>query len=154
MCRTATGEVPFGALVSITTRARSVYLNSRLRSLGLSAGQFPILMLLAREQNIMQDDLVRHYRLDKGAIARSVKKLEESGYIRRITDPGNRRAVRLFLTEKGIGTIPYLRTIDSEWEERICAGFSNEETQSLSRMMCRIARNCLALPMENAEVEH
>ncbi len=102
----------------------------------------------------MQDDLVRHYRLDKGAIARSVKKLEESGHLRRITDPGNRRAVRLFLTEKGIEAIPYLRAIDRDWEECICAGFSNEEKQSLSRMMCRIAHSSLLLPGENAGVEN
>ena len=120
-------DIPFGAVVSLVNRSKFVFLNNRLRPLGLSAGQFPVLMLLAKEQNIMQDTLVRHYHLDKGTIARAVRKLEDGGYIRRITDPGNRRAVRLFLTEKGEHAIPLLQAINREWENQISAGLSNEE---------------------------
>lgn len=135
------GDIPFGATVSITSRGRSVFLNDRLRPLGLSAGLFPVLMLLYREQNIMQETLVRHYRLDKGTIARAVRKLEDAGYIRRITDPGNRRAVRLFLTGKGKEAAPILRAIDREWEERICAGLSPDQKRHVQELMHTIARN-------------
>ena len=117
------GEIPFGALISITGRGRFVFLNDRLRPRGLSAGRFPVLMLLFKEQNIMQEILVRHYNLDKGTIARSVRKLKDAGYIRRIIDPDNRRAVRLFLTKKGEKAAPFLQAIDREWEERMRRSF-------------------------------
>ena len=136
-----TGEIPFGAEVSLTSRGRFVFLNDRLRPLGLSAGQFPVLVLLSRAQNIMQDTLVRHYHLDKGTIARSVRKLEDAGYIRRIVDPGNRRAVRLFLTKKGERAAPLLQAIDREWEERICAGLSDKDRHTLRTLMRTIAEN-------------
>jgi len=67
-------------------------------------------MLLYKKQNIMQETLVRHYHLDKGTIARSVRKLEDAGYIRQIIDPDNPRAVRLFLTKKGERAAPLLST--------------------------------------------
>ncbi|NLD56882.1 MAG: MarR family transcriptional regulator [Methanomicrobiales archaeon] len=134
-------DIPLGATVSITSRGRSVFLNDRLRPLGLSAGLFPVLMLLYKEQNIMQETLVRHYRLDKGTIARAVRKLEDAGYIRRITDPGNRRAVRLFLTVKGKEAAPLLRAIDREWEERILTGLSPEEKHYVQELMHTVARN-------------
>ncbi len=108
-----TGDIPLGAVISITSRSRFIFLNDRLMPLGLSAGQFPVLMLLYKEQNIMQETLVRHYHLDKGTIARAVKKLEDAGYIRRIVDPANRRAVRLFLTEKGEQAAPILKAINT-----------------------------------------
>ena len=136
-----TGEIPFGAVVSITSRGRFIFLNDRLRPLGLSAGQFPVLMLLYKEQNIMQETLVRHYHLDKGTIARAVKKLEDAGYIRRITDPENRRAVRLFLTEKGKEAAPVLQAINIEWEEQVCAGLSQEDRENLNTLMRRVAEN-------------
>jgi DNA-binding MarR family transcriptional regulator len=136
-----TGEIPFGAVVSITRRGRFIFLNNRLRPLGLSAGQFPVLMLLYKEQNIMQETLVRHYHLDKGTIARAVKKLEDAGYIRRIIDQDNRRAVRLFLTEKGEQVAPVLQAIDREWEEQVCAGLSQEERASLNCLMRTVAEN-------------
>jgi len=138
-------DIPFGAVVSLVSRSKFVFLNNRLRPLGLSAGQFPVLMLLAKEQNIMQDRLVRHYNLDKGTIARAVRKLEDGGYIRRITDPGNRRAVRLFLSTKGEGTIPLLQTIDREWEEQISAGLTKDEGRALHSLMLRVAGNSFSI---------
>jgi DNA-binding MarR family transcriptional regulator len=135
------GEIPLGAVVSITRRGRFIFLNDRLRPLGLSAGQFPVLMLLYKEQNIMQETLVRHYHLDKGTIARAVKKLEDAGYIRRIIDPGNRRAVRLFLTKKGEQVAPVLQAIDHEWEELVCTGLSPEERANLNNLMRTVAEN-------------
>jgi MarR family transcriptional regulator, temperature-dependent positive regulator of motility len=144
-----TREIPFGAVVSITSRGRFIHLNDRLRPLGLSAGQFPVMMLLYREQNIMQETFVRHYHLDKGTIARAVKKLEDAGYIRRIMDPDNRRAVRLFLTEKGERVEPELKAIDQEWEDRVCAGLSPEERGRLNTLMRIVAENSYK-SMQNA----
>ncbi len=134
-------DIPFGAVVSLISRNRFVYLNDRLRPLGLSAGQIPILMLLAKEQNIMQDRLVRHYHLDKGTIARAAKKLEGNGYIRRIIDPANRRAVRLFLTDKGERITPLLKTINHEWEEQVCATLTGSEQKTLNTLIRTIAEN-------------
>ncbi len=141
-------EIPFGAVVSVVNRGRSVFLNNRLRPLDLSAGQFPVMMLLAREQNIIQDDLVRHYHLDKGTIARAVKKLEDGGYVRRITDSGNRRAVRLFLTEKGEHAVPFLQKIYREWEGQISSGLSCDEIKTIQTLMHRVAKNSLSI-LEN-----
>jgi len=135
------GEIPFGALISITSRGRFVFLNDRLRLLGLSAGQFPVLMLLYQEQDIMQETPVRHYHLDKGTIARSVRKLEDAGYTRRFIDPDNRRAVRLFLTKKGERAAPLLQAIDREWEERICSSLFGKDMQTLRTLMRTVAEN-------------
>ena len=134
-------EPPFGAVISITSRGRFIFLNDRLRPLGLSAGQFPVLMLLYKEQNIIQETLVRHYHLDKGTIARAVRKLKDAGYIRRIIDPDNRRAVRLFLTEKGEQIAPVLQAIHHEWEEQVLTGLSQEEKETLNSLMRTVAQN-------------
>lgn len=142
-------DIPFGAVISLVNRSKFVFLNDRLRPAGLSAGQFPVLMLLAKEQNIMQDTLVRHYHLDKGTIARAVRKLEDGGYIRRITDPGNRRAVRLFLTEKGDNAIPLLQNINREWEKIISSGLSKKDMAALHLLMCKVAQNSCAILQKN-----
>jgi len=145
-------DIPLGAIVSINSRARSIFLNNRLRPLGLSAGQFPVLMLLCREQNITQETLVRHYRLDKGTIARAVKKLETAGYLRRTVDPANRRAVRLFLTGKGEQVTPVLREIDREWEEKVCAGLSREEIDRVQALLRALTLNSYCMMQDSGEV--
>ncbi|WP_321506092.1 MarR family transcriptional regulator [uncultured Methanoregula sp.] len=147
-------DIPFGAILSIINRGRFVFLNDHLRPLGLSAGQFPVLMLLYKEQNITQDTLVRHYHLDKGTIARAVKKLEAAGYIRRIVDPTSRRAVRLFLTEKGVQVIPRLKEIYSEWDERVFAGLSGEEKDTIEDLMHSIAKNSCRIRQYTGGLSH
>lgn len=118
-----------------------MFLNDRLQPLGLSAGQFPVLMLLSKEQNITQETLVRHYHLDRGTIARAVKKLEDAGYIRRITDPGNRRAVRLFLTEKGELALPDLHEINRAWETLALSGLNAQDKKTCRTLMQTVALN-------------
>jgi len=118
--------MPLGAVISIIHRAHQIILNDRLKPYGLTFGQFPVLMMLSHHQNITQEMLARHFRIDKGTIARAVKKLEDAGYVRRITDPENRRAVRLFLTEKGVQIVPVIKQIDREWEDMTCTGISTE----------------------------
>jgi DNA-binding MarR family transcriptional regulator len=144
-------DISFGAIVSLVSRSKFVFLNNRLRPLGLSAGQFPVLMLLAKEQDIIQDTLVRHYHLDKGTIARAVRKLEDGGYIQRITDPGNRRAVRLFLTVEGERAVPLLQAINREWENHISAGLSKEGKAALQNLMRQVAQNSFAILQKNGD---
>jgi DNA-binding MarR family transcriptional regulator len=72
-----------------------------MKELGLSAGQFLVLMVLCDEQGITQDHLAGTFLIDKGSIARAINVLEKKGIVRRITDENNRRAVRLYLTEAG-----------------------------------------------------
>ncbi len=147
-------DIPFGAGISITSRAQFIYINSRLKPLGLTGGQFPVLLLLAKRQNIMQETLVRHYHLDKGTIARAVRKLEDRGYIRRITDPGNRRAVRLFLTKKGEQVIPVLHAISNDWETIVFCGLTGQEQEQLRALMRTVTANSIPVIRNPGEVSH
>jgi DNA-binding MarR family transcriptional regulator len=144
-------EIPFGAEVALSCRARIVYLNNRLRRLGLTIGQWPVLMLLAKKQNITQETLVRYYRIDRGTIARAVRKLEDGGYIRRIPDPENRRAVRLFLTRKGEEVIPVLRAMNDDWETLVFRGLPGADQETLRSLMRSVTENSMRLLENNGE---
>jgi MarR family transcriptional regulator, temperature-dependent positive regulator of motility len=136
--------MPLGAAISIINRAHFIILNERLKEFGLSAGQFPVLMCLIRKQNVMQDTLVRHFHIDKGSVARSVKKLEDAGFVRRIIDPDNRRAVRLFLTEKGEQVAPEIIKIEKDWQEQAYASLSEEDRVQFTLLISQMAKNSLA----------
>jgi len=135
--------LPLGATISIISRTHVVLINERLRPFGLSAGQFPVLISLIKKQDVMQDTLARHLHIDKGAVARTVTKLEEAGYVRRTTDPANRRTVRLFLTQKGEEIAPALLRIDREWEETACSCLSPADRAKFCSLTEAVARTCL-----------
>jgi DNA-binding MarR family transcriptional regulator len=100
----------------------------------------------------MQDTLARHFRIDKGAIARAVKKLEDAGYVKRIVDPGDRRAVRLFLTPKGEEIAPAIEQIDHEWEELMYSRLKPEDRPQFYLLIRRIADSCCE-SLKKAEAE-
>jgi DNA-binding MarR family transcriptional regulator len=135
-------KIPLGAMISIIDRTHFVILNEKLRLFGLSAGQFPILVCLLKKQNVMQETLVRHFRIDKGAVARAVTKLVDGGYVRCIPDPDNQRAVRLFLTEKGEKIAPEIERIDHEWEKMMYSCLQKEDHPRFSSLIRSMADSC------------
>lgn len=122
-----------------------------MKELGLSAGQFFVLMVLSDEQGITQDYLAGVFLIDKGSIARAVNVLEEKGIVRRITDENNRRAVRLYLTDAGEKLIPEVVKIDREWEEAAFSGLSEEEREQAKTLLCKISENSYEAAYENGD---
>ncbi|HOJ95237.1 MAG TPA: MarR family transcriptional regulator [Methanospirillum sp.] len=132
-------SLPPGPLFSIINRARVIYLNERLKAFQLSAGQYPVFMCLLKHPGITQEAMARYFHLDKGTIARTVKKMEDAGYISRRVDPDNRRAFRLSLTSTGYKMAQEIMAIDREWEQAVCFQLSAEEKEHLLALLRQVA---------------
>lgn len=144
-------DLPLGAFISMTYRSHFVRINHRMKDLGLSAGQFFVLMVLSDEQGITQDYLAGKFVIDKGSIARAVNILEEKGIVKRIIDESNRRAVRLYLTDAGKKLIPDVMKIDKEWEEAAFSGLSEDEKVQAMALLRKISENSCQAVYENGD---
>ncbi|ADN37437.1 transcriptional regulator, MarR family [Methanolacinia petrolearia DSM 11571] len=141
-------DIPLGGLFSIIYRSRNIYLNNSMNTTGLSQGQVFALITLSKENNITQDRIAELFYLDKGTVARAVRKLEDSGYICRTQDPDNRRAHRLSLTEKGEKILPYIKEIANKWDKDVCKGFSPEDLDKFNSLLRTICERSLLSAME------
>lgn len=144
-------DIPLGAFISITYRSHFVKINNQMKELGLSAGQFFVLIVLSHEQGVTQDTLAWKLLIDKGSIARAVNVLEDKGFIKRVMDESNRRAVRVNLTEKGKQLIPEIYRIDREMEEASLSGLTEEEKIQARVLLQRIAHNSYNAAYENSD---
>jgi len=151
---TSPPPIPLGALVSIIHRTHHIVIDERMKPFGLSSGQFFVLIHLAQEQGITQDALARRFHVDKATIARAVRKLEDTGYVSRIVDLSNRRAVRVSLTDKGARIVPEIVRIDRQWEEEICAGLSEDEHLQIHTLLRIIACNSLRITQTTGESDY
>jgi len=138
-------DTPLGALVSIIHRAHFIALNAKMRRYDLSAGQLFALLYLSKRQGSPQDALARHFHHNKATITRAIDRLEIAGYVRRTVDPGDRRAVRLYLTRKGEEIIPVILAIDRDWETEVCRDLSSDERNILRKLLQQIAVTSCAL---------
>jgi DNA-binding MarR family transcriptional regulator len=144
-------EIPLGLLVSMIHRTRMMFLNDKMGNMDITAGQFPFIVVLSNEEGITQDELAAHFHIDKGTVARALRKLEDKEYLFRKVDSLNRRRYLIYLTEKGRNAVPILINIEKEWENSMCSKFSEVEYNNLFDILKVLAINSLENAHKNGK---
>ena len=89
-------------------------------------------MMIYDNPCISQDDLVAMSGQSKGNIAKSLKKLEDDGFIKREVNPENRRKYMLKTTSKGDELVPKVRQISKDWEKEV--GITEDDREVIERI--------------------
>ncbi|EPZ62268.1 marR family protein [[Clostridium] sordellii ATCC 9714] len=90
-----------GRYISQIHRKGRIYISKELNDLGIGSGQVMFLLELYRGDGKSQEDLAEALHIDKGTTARAIKKLEEAGFVSRVKDEIDKRANKVYLTNKG-----------------------------------------------------
>jgi len=118
-----------------------MHIARELQPYGLASGHHPFLLAVSRDPGKRQDAIAEHLVIDKGTTAKAIKALEQTGFIRRTVDSEDRRAYRVFITEKGKKMGAILDKVLLEWQETLFQGFSPEEKQRAMDLVKRMAEN-------------
>lgn len=111
-----------------------IFLNSRAKEYGLNGAQFLFLHRLTMRDGLSQEEINEELSFDKGFLARIAKSLEQGGYIVRKVNPEDRRAYKLFLTDKGKALeSTVFRTLD-EWDNAILDDVTEEEIEVIKNV--------------------
>lgn len=130
--------------LSIIVRCGYVFASRLLKDYDISGGEQPILMYLAGNPNINQDAIAKHYMIDKGAVAKTLAKLEEKGFVQREINPDNQREKFISLTEKGQESISRLSEFLDTWNELLFKGICDEDVKLFEEVVAKIASNAIA----------
>lgn len=100
-----------------------------------------VLSHLAVRDHVNQLELVRLTRLKAPTVSVLLRRMEEEGYVMRIPDEADRRAVRVVLTEKGREfDRRHLSNISTN-DHLAMRGLTDEEQETLLRLLTRIRDN-------------
>lgn len=138
-------DIPLGALVGILCKTHITYLNNKLKNRDLNGGQLPYLKIINKHENISQDEIAFHLQVDKGTVARTLKKLEDKQLITRTIDPENRRKYQLKITPLGEQATKELTKYDKEWENIIYKELNPFTKEEIQTMLKEIAIETLYL---------
>ena len=135
---------PFMRQISVTYRCAMRYRERELADTGLAGCQTPYLMALYHHEGMTQEELARYLNVNKSSVTRQLASLEENGYIRREPDPADRRSLLVYPTDKANALRERMRGVLRDWNAYLTADFTDEERETLSRLMGRVAERAEA----------
>ncbi|HWG67587.1 MAG TPA: MarR family transcriptional regulator [Rhodanobacteraceae bacterium] len=104
----------------------------------LNFTQFVALKLLGHEEPLTPVELARALHYNPGALTRLLDKLEQRGYLKRVPDPVDRRALRLELTAQGKSLRKRLIGYCDAVAERTFACTTSREREQMHGVLARV----------------
>ncbi|CEH35338.1 MarR family winged helix-turn-helix transcriptional regulator [Romboutsia lituseburensis] len=127
-----------GKYVSQIYRKGSSFISKGLNELGIGSGQVMFLLELYRQDGRSQEELCDVLNIDKGTTARAIKKLEEEKFLTRVKDETDKRAYKVYLTQKSKDLKFDVISVMMQWEDNITSKLTEEEAENMVMMLKKI----------------
>ncbi|PZO86770.1 MAG: MarR family transcriptional regulator [Sphingomonas sanxanigenens] len=135
----------FTFLIGDVSRLMRRRFDERARAIGVTRAQWKLIFTLSRNEGANQGALAELIDVEPITIGRMVDRLEEAGMVERRPDPRDRRAWRLYLTDKAQPLLTELRVLGDAMVEEVMAGIDDAErdraTAILEIMRARLTAN-------------
>jgi len=106
--------------------------------LNVTPEQWVVLFRLHEKEGLTQSELGERTVKDKTTITRILDRLEKKDMASRRRDARDRRAQRIFLTEKGLATLDALMPLVRRYADGIFGEFVDEERAVLRGLLMRV----------------
>lgn len=104
----------------------------------LTPQQFGLLRFLWEEDGMTQVELSNRSQIDRTTIGGLIDRLEQSGLLRRLPHPDDRRAYRIVLTAEGKSLEAELTPLVEELHRKILAPLTAEEVTTLTTLLHKL----------------
>lgn len=130
---------------SIIYRHGRVLHDKAMKQFHLTGQQMGYLRYIHEHPGIAQEELVKLLRIDKGAVAKSIKDMVEKGYIERRQNPQDKRAYCLFPTAKADCVAKNGQKHAQDFEQKLTEGMTPQEIEAFKLLLGKITDNMAKL---------
>ena len=137
-----------GYMINLAARLFERALAERIAPLGLTTGQFPVLLALWERDGLAQSELVRIVRVEQPTMAQTLSRMERDGLIARAADPDDRRRALVRLTARGHAVQAPAVAAAHEVNHLAGRGLSDAQTREFLAVLMQMSANlsCAASP--------
>lgn len=141
-----------GRNIMISEKYFKLYLRDALEQYGINAAEGLVLHMMKMKSaestgsvfnGKTQDEIIREIHYDKGVMTRTMKSLEEKGYVTRSENPADSRSFLFVLTDKGEDIQETIMKVFTEWENALVSGLDENETAAFMKMLEKASENAL-----------
>ncbi|MES2989269.1 MAG: MarR family transcriptional regulator [Pseudomonadota bacterium] len=130
-----------GFLISDVSRLMRRRFDERARNSGATGAQWRTLKILERKEGLNQGQLAEMLEVEPITACRMIDRLEEAGLVERRRDPADRRAWRIYLTDKARPVLADLHDVAGTMIENALQGFSPRQRDELFGSLSAIRGN-------------
>ena len=138
-------SIPVGKLLYMIGKGYVMYINRNMAEFGINTTQLHLLFEISDKSDLNQDKIAERCNINKGAVARSIKKLEDNGLVIRQIDENNRRQNKVALTKKGEDVLSKSKAILQSWENEVILDKGYVEKELLQKILMEIAIKTMEL---------
>ena len=138
-------QIPVGKLLYMIGKGYYMYVNHHLDEFGINTTQLHLLFEISNHTDLNQENIAKRCNINKGAVARSIKKLEDKGLVKRQIDENNRRQNKISLTGDGEEILKKTNNILHEWEDEVIMDKGYVEKELLQKILKEIAVKTIEL---------
>lgn len=135
---------PLGKFLGNTGRKFLSALNGRLKTLDIERNFYALILIEEGKGKITQQDLADLLNSDKVSVVRIINYLSNTGYVKRVKDPSDKRKYGLNLTLKAEKEMSLIKKAIEEVTRDAFKGLSKEKIEELYDTL-NIIRNNLNL---------
>jgi DNA-binding MarR family transcriptional regulator len=110
-----------------------------LEPYGIAGYQYLFILAVYTNNGASQEKISDCLKIDKTTTARAIKKLEEGGFVVRNIDSDDKRAYKVFLTQKAVDIIPHIQETMKKWEDFVISDISEDEHMMLEKLLNKMA---------------
>jgi DNA-binding MarR family transcriptional regulator len=130
-----------GTMLAQVSRLLRRSFDARARGIGVTRPQWQVLTLLSFNGGINQGGLAELLEVEPITLGRMIDRLQDAAMVERRADPTDRRAWKLFLTEKGQGLLDELRPFARDTYEAALEGVDEAELAAVMAVLGRMRAN-------------
>jgi MarR family transcriptional regulator for hemolysin len=127
--------------LSDVARAMRTYIDQCAREHGMTRAQWGVLARLQRQEGMTQAEMAESLEIQPISLVRLIDRLCQHGLVERRPHPRDRRANRLYLTDKGHATLVRLAPLGREVTSEVLASLSEADVAELLRKLLVIKAN-------------
>ncbi len=123
----------------ILYRTFSNYISKSIVSKDLSFSDSVFLVNIGENEGVSQEEIANSLAIDKAAIARSVKRMEQKGYIRTNKSDRDKRAKELYLSGSGKELFQYMMDLNGGWLKQVLGDLDADEIRIFAKTIAEIS---------------
>src|SRR3954453_14411686 len=132
---------PIGLQLARSAKAVSRAFDAALAGAGGSLPAWLVLNALRASEWRSQRELARALGIEGATLTRHLDRLERAGLVRRVPDPGDRRVLRLEITEAGIAAQQQMLGAVIEFNKRLRTGLTEADVEQLRGLLAQLVAN-------------